>query len=84
MASGKIEKLQEKKDQIEAQIRELKSKEKAKLRKLETRKKIIVGGAFLAVAAKQDKFSSKDVWDYLDSTVKRKNERALLGLPPKN
>jgi len=42
---SKLDKLEEKKKQLQAQIQAEKSKLRAEQRKLETRKKIVIGGA---------------------------------------
>lgn len=66
--------------EIKAKIRDVKAKEKAAERKKDTRKKIILGGAALALYRKKTSFTDKDLLAYLDKTLKRGNERALFGL----
>lgn len=47
---SELEKLQERKKKLEARIRKIQNAENAKIRKEETRKKIIAGGWFLKFA----------------------------------
>lgn len=50
-------------------------------RKIDTRRKIILGGAVIAAARRDSDFRAR-LRDVLDATVTVPRDRALLGLPP--
>lgn len=74
-----VEKLKEKKRQLDARIKKIESLEKTKKRKEDTRRKIIIGGALLALAARDPK-SRKNIYQCLDDLVTNPKDRALIGL----
>lgn len=75
----KLDELKQRKQQIEAQIKELQARERTKQRKLETRRKIILGGALLAVMnEKGDNATIAEVYDYARKTTKKEKDRSLL------
>lgn len=75
-----IEKLKEKKRQLEARIRKIEAVENQKKRKADTRKKIIIGSLVLAEAETDPKLKK-----WLDGVIDRKlindRDRELFGLP---
>lgn len=77
-----LDKLLEKQKQLAAQIQAIKAREKEADRKLDTRRKILIGGAVLAMVKRgdwpQDKLNSM-----LDREVHAAKDRALFGLPAK-
>lgn len=82
MSETRIEKLRQKKAQIDARIKGLESRERQQARKNETRKKIIAGALSLHHLAKNpdDAFSQK-LLRLLDEYVTKPYERNLFGLP---
>lgn len=83
MSIHKLQKLRDKKAQIDAKIQKLASQHRAQERKLDTRRKIIAGALALHHAAKNpdDPFSRK-LFRLLDEYVTKPYERNLFGLPP--
>jgi hypothetical protein len=81
--ASKLQKLREKRDQIEAQIRTVSARERTQSRKDDTRKKIIAGALALHHAAKNpDDAFTKKLMRLLDEYVVKPHERALFNLPP--
>ena len=82
----KLDVLKQKKQQIEAQIKELQARERTKQRKLETRRKIILGGALLAVEQQQGaSMTIADVLEYARQTAQKEKDKTLCTcskLPP--
>lgn len=72
----KIAKLAEKKAQIIAQINKLQAADKAKERKLDARRKILVGGFVLAQIEKDP--IAKELVQKLIATLKREDDIALF------
>jgi hypothetical protein len=82
-AASKLQKLREKRDHIEAQIRAVSARERTQSRKDDTRKKIIAGALALHHAAKNpDDAFTKKLMRLLDEYVVKPHERALFNLPP--
>ena len=76
----KLDALKQKKQQIEAQIKELQARERTKQRKLDTRRKIILGGALLAVLnEKGDQATIAEVYEYARKTAQKEKDREILG-----
>jgi hypothetical protein len=82
MSNSRIEKLREKKSQIEARIKNIQSRERQLARKNDTRRKIIAGALALHHMEKNpdDPFSKK-LLRLLDEYVTKPYERNLFGLP---
>lgn len=82
MTQSRLEKLQLKKAQLEAQIKSIQSREQQQSRKKETRRKIIAGALALHHLEKNpdDPFSQK-LKRLLDEYVLKPYERELFGLP---
>lgn len=82
MTSNRLEKLQQKKAQLETQIKGLQAREQSQARKNNTRKKIIAGALALHHLDKNpdDPFSRK-LLRLLDEYVTKPYERKLFDLP---
>lgn len=74
-----VEKLKEQKRQLDARIKKIETLEKTKKRKEDTRRKIIIGGAMMAYAAKNPKFS-ENLYRHLENLVIAPKDRTLIGL----
>ena len=81
MATEKINKLRDKQKQIAEQIRREEARVRAKERKEETRRKILVGAYILDKATRDEQYHG---WlqKSLDGFLTRPDDRALFGLPP--
>jgi hypothetical protein len=80
---SRLEKLREKKAQIDAQIKNVEARERQQARKDETRRKIIAGALALHhMENNPDGPFSKTLLRLLDEYVIRSNERRLFGLSP--
>lgn len=75
-----VEKLKEKKRQLETRIKKIESLEKSKKRKEDTRRKIIIGGAMLAYAA-GDPSAKERLYKILGKFITNPKDRVLIGLP---
>ena len=75
-----ITKLLQKKQKIEQQISNAKSRMKKVERAVDTRKKILVGAYFLEVKYKD---KEEEIIKIMDGFLVRDNDRELFGLPPK-
>lgn len=81
MASD-LEKLLEKQKKLDAQIQAIRAREKEADRKLDTRRKILIGGAVLAMVKRGD--WAKEKFDNLiDREILSAKDRALFGLGAK-
>lgn len=75
-----LDKLKQKRSQINARIQKLEASEKAKSRKQETRRKILVGAYYLQKAREE---GSVDVLNQcMDDYLKRDIDKALFELAP--
>ena len=79
---GKLEKLLQKKKQLEAQIAVVKQREKAEERKKDTRRKILVGSVLMRMV-EQGELEHDKLQKMLDRHLSRAQDRALFGLPPR-
>lgn len=77
-----LEKLLEKQKQLAAQIQAIKAREKEADRKLDTRRKILIGGAVLAMVKRGD-WNQDKLKSMLDREIHAEKDRALFGLPAK-
>ncbi len=75
--SGRIAQLKQKQEQLAKRLNALEQKEKSQTRKLDTRRKIIVGGAVLAEMHKDPEFASL-VRAVLLRYVARPNDRQAV------
>lgn len=82
MPLSRLEKLREKKAQLDAQIKGVEARARQQTRKHDTRRKIIAGALALHHMEKnpEDSFSKK-LARLLDEYVTRPHERKLFGLP---
>jgi len=80
--SKKIDKLEEQKAKIEARLQLAKSKEREQQRKLDTRKKILIGGAMMAMV-KNGRMKEMELNLILDDALTNSRDRKLFGLPEK-
>ena len=76
----KLKKLQQKKDQIDARIKLIESREKAKAKKDDTRRKILIGAMIMEQMEKSDE-SKKKALANLNGFLTRPLDRKLFGLP---
>ena len=81
MTNSSIEKLKQKKAQIEARIQAMEARSKSKERKADTRKKILVGSYYLDLAIKEK--TLEDLKNIMDKFLERDNDRLLFELAPK-
>lgn len=79
---GKLEKLLQKKKQLESQIAAVKQREKAEERKKDTRRKILVGSVLMRMV-EQGELEHDKLQKMLDRHLSRAQDRALFGLPPR-
>ena len=75
-----IEKLKLKKEQLNARIKKVESREKYKARKLDARRNMLVGAYFLE-KAEQDG-TMDEMIQLMDQYLKRQSDRALFDLQP--
>ncbi|MCK4608206.1 MAG: mobilization protein [Gammaproteobacteria bacterium] len=75
----RLEKLKQQKDALTARIQKIESRAQAKERKLDTRKKILVGSYYLNEAAKNN--SMAELKQLMDQYLTRNSDRALFDLP---
>ena len=68
--------------EIETQLKRLKSMSAADQRKLETRRKIIVGAVLLKELDRNDDLRNWFMRDLLPRELKANRDRAVFGLPP--
>lgn len=78
MVASKIEKLEQKKKQLEARIQAAKSREKQNRRKLETRLKILVGSHYLNQHRKDG--SIQQLHNDLDIYLQKDTDKQVLAL----
>ena len=78
-SKSKIETLKEKKEQIEARIKNMEAKEKSKAKKLDTRRKILIGAMVIEQMEKSEDTKNK-VLASLNGFLTRTLDRNLFGL----
>jgi len=76
-----LELLEKKEAKLKARMRDKKARVKNKIRKQDTRKKILIGALFLSDMDGNDKME-KFVMDRLDKYLTNDRDRALFDLPP--
>ena len=82
MKNSKLETLKAKKEQIDARIKNLESKERLKQKKQDTRRKILIGAMVTEQMGKNETTKSK-ILASLDGFLTRPMDRELFGLPEK-
>lgn len=80
MANNKIDKIQQQIQALKEQLKKEKSKENVRQRKIDTRKKILLG-AMLMHWVETGQFKEADLLEGLDKFLVRNIDRALFGLP---
>lgn len=83
MVKSKLEILTEKRNQINARIQSLRSKDQTQLRKEENRRKIIVGSVILKMV-KSGAMPKEKLDKILDEYLTTERDRNLFNLPLKN
>jgi hypothetical protein len=83
MADTKLKQLIEKRDAVNARIKQEQNKVNASKRRADTRRKVLVGAAVLQWAAHDSEFHSKLMTE-LKAFLIRDTDRELFGLPPVN
>jgi len=79
--SDKIDKLKKQRDVLNARIQKFESAEKARERKRDTRRKILVGSYYLDHANKNN--SMNEICNIMDKYLTRNCDRILFNLPEK-
>jgi hypothetical protein len=74
-----LEKLKEQRDKLNDRIQQKEARLKSSERKIDTRKKILIGSYFLDEAIKNGKLD--DIKNKLDSFLTRNSDRRLFDLP---
>jgi len=76
----RLDKLQQKKKQVEAQIQKLRAAEKSRQRKQETRKKFLIGAYYWQKACDEQTIDA--LAKEMEGFLTRNTDRALFELPP--
>lgn len=83
MGNSRIDKLEKKKAQIDAQLKDARARDKAQKRKDDTRRKIIAGALALEHAERNPNGEfSRTILDLIQKHVTTDKDRALFGLDP--
>ncbi|GFE72117.1 hypothetical protein [Chroococcus sp. FPU101] len=77
----RLEQLLKKKEELNAQIQQLKAQQASSERKKDTRRKVLLG-ALVMQAMKSDETYKKSVMKQLDEFLTREGDRLLFDLPP--
>lgn len=77
----RIDKLKERISQLTNQLQQEQAKERADQRKIDTRKKILLG-AMVMNRMEQGFFARETIREWMDSYLTRDHDRALFDLPP--
>ena len=81
MAGNKLDKLRDKRDALNAQIRASEQRERNRGRKTDTRRKVLAGAAVLALSERDPTYRST-LWTLLSEFLTRSSDRSLFDLPP--
>lgn len=76
-----LEKLKAQQEVIKARIQRVENLHKTRLRKIETRKKILLGAYYLERAEKENQW--EEIKKQMDDFLTRDQDRLLFDLPPK-
>lgn len=79
MSLSRLEQLAKKRDEINAQIQNLKAKESKEERKLDTRRKVIIGSAVMDLV-KNGQWTDDQLKELLDPYLTKSQDRSLFGL----
>ena len=77
----KLEQLKQKKEQLAVRIQRIENSKKSKERKIDTRKKILVGSYYLDKAKKENTYN--DIVQIMDEYLIRDSDRKIFNLEPK-
>jgi hypothetical protein len=80
MATSKLDKLNQKREQLNAQIQAIKAKEAIQKRKDDTRRKVLIGGVVMKMI-NNGEMPQKRIDEILDKHLERSNDRSLFDLP---
>lgn len=75
----KLRKLEERQSQLKAKIQKIKAREATEERKLDTRKKVVLGAVLLEMV-KSGEWSEEKLHGLLDRKLTRTRDRELFGL----
>lgn len=73
-----LEKLKEQRDKLNARIQQKEARLKTSIRKIDTRKKILIGSYYLDHAIKENKID--EIKSMMDKYLKRNSDRSLFDL----
>lgn len=73
-----LEKLKEQRDKLNARIQQKEARLKTSIRKIDTRKKILIGSYYLDHAVKENNID--EIKSMMDKYLKRNSDRALFDL----
>jgi transposase len=76
----KLENLKKKKEALDARIQKLSASAKSRERKIDTRKKILIGSYYLDKAVKENTFS--EIVHLMNSFLTRDSDRKVFNLTP--
>lgn len=79
MGETRLEKLLERKAQLDNRIKRIQAKEKTQERKRDTRRKILIGGTILALV-KRGEWTEAQLVAMLDRGLSQQRDRLLFGL----
>lgn len=82
MSQNRLEALTKKRDDINQQIQALKARDKAKQRKEDTRRKVLIGGVIMKMLNNGD-LSQERLNNMLEKHLDRDKDRELFGLDVK-
>ena len=80
MATSKLDQLTKKREQLNAQIQAIKSKEAIQKRKDDTRRKVLIGGVVMKML-RTGEMSQDRITKMLDKHLEKNADRALFDLP---
>jgi len=80
MATSKLDQLTKKRQQLNAQIQAIKSKEAIQKRKEDTRRKVLIGGVVMKLL-RTGEMPQDRITKMLDKHLEKDADRALFGLP---
>ncbi|MEE8057835.1 MAG: mobilization protein [Pseudomonadales bacterium] len=83
MAGTRLDNLTAKRDQINAQIQAMRSRENSQKRKEDTKRKILIGGTMLKMV-RSGEMAEAELRAMLDANLSREKDRELFGLPAKS
>jgi len=79
MTKYRLERLKEQREKLNARIQAVEAREKSKERKIDVRKKILIGAYYLDQAEKNN--SMAEIVNLMDKFLKRDFDRDIFGLP---